>query len=95
MNICGLTCISVVLDFHKRNMDLQSVRDVGDKDCSFRHEPTEHKPGLQVEAQISCSATNISLCVNSQCKIECQTESHVVGTSLVLVSEYPTSTRGV
>lgn len=67
MNICGLTCISVVLAFLKRNMALQSVRDVGDKDSSFSREPTEHKPELQVEAQISCNATNIFLCVKSQC----------------------------
>jgi len=66
MNICGLTCISVVLGFLKRNMALQSVRVVDDKDSLFSHEPAEHKPELQVEAQISCSAINISLCVNSQ-----------------------------
>lgn len=48
-------------------MALQSVRDMGDKDSSFSHEPTEHKLELQVEAQISCNTANISLCVNSQC----------------------------
>lgn len=44
MNICGLTCISVVLGFLKRNTALQSVRVVGYKDSSFSPEPTEHKP---------------------------------------------------
>lgn len=70
MSICGLTCISVVLGFLRRNMALQSVSDVGDKDSSFSCEPTEHKRELQVEAQISCNAANISLWVNSQCQTE-------------------------
>lgn len=51
----------------KRNMALQSVRDVGNNDSSFSCEPTEHKLELQVDAHTSCNAANISLCVNSQC----------------------------
>lgn len=67
MSICGLTCTSVVPGFLKRNMALHSIRDVGDNDSSFSCEPTEHKPELQVDTQISCNAANISLCLNSQC----------------------------
>lgn len=67
MSICGFTCTSVVLGFLKRKMALQSVRDVGNNNSSFSCEPTEHKPELQVDAQISCNAADISLCVNSQC----------------------------
>lgn len=42
-------------------MALELVRDVGDKDSSFSCEPTEHKPELQAEAQISCNTANTSM----------------------------------